>query len=401
MEQLSFNENKLSAESYPEFIKYMGSKSKIIDFVLEGINSVYSGGYVCDLFAGSASLSGALSQQVPVHSNDIQAYSATIAQAYLLTSLNHPCADDIISKATKKHKKNLKSLTIDIHDYKTKVSLEEFNEVEKTQQQLIYRTFRSKWQLFTKNYSGTWWSADQCLWIDAIREVAEDYKNTPSYSLILSSLMYAMAYASQGTGHYAQYRDAKTESSMKDISTYRKKSVVDYFIRKYSTSIDELSYTQELPHKITTLDYADCVNSLDSCTVYADPPYCFVHYSRFYHAIETLVLYDHPTIQTKGETIVKGRYRENRHQSPFSIKTQVPNAFSQLFKGVKSTKSNLALSYSNTGMISIDQLVELAQIELGSSYDLELLTTDHKHMTLGRQFDRDRDVKECLLLAKL
>lgn len=401
MEGRSLTKNQFSSEDYPEFIKYMGSKSKIIDFVLEGINSVYSGGYVCDLFAGSGSLSGALSQQVPVHSNDIQAYSATIAKAYLLTSSDYICVDQIISEATKKYIKNLKSLCIDIHDYNTNVTLEEFNKIEKAQQQLIYHNFCDEWQLFTKYYSGTWWSTDQCLWIDAIREVAEDYKGGPSYSLILASLMYAMAYSSQGTGHYAQYRDAKNESSMKDISIYRKKSVVNYFSRKYLTSINELNCIQKLPHKITTLDYKDCVNSLDNCTVYADPPYCFVHYSRFYHALETLVLYDYPKIQTKGGIIVKGRYRENRHQSPFSIKTKVPSAFSQLFKGVKATKSNLVLSYSNTGMISIDEIIELAKMELGSSYNLNLLTIDHKHMTLGRRFDRDREVKECLFLAKL
>ncbi|MEL0614839.1 DNA adenine methylase [Marinomonas arenicola] len=401
MEEFSTAKHKLSSEDYPEFIKYMGSKSKIIDFVMEGINSVYNGGYVCDLFAGSASLSGALSQQVPVHSNDIQAYSGTIAKAYLLTSSEYISIDEIISQANDIHSKNLNSLYIEIHDYNKDVSLDEFNEIEKAQQQLIFHDFQGQWQLFTKNYSGTWWSANQCLWIDAIREVAENYKGTPSYNLILSALMYAMAYSSQGTGHYAQYRDAKTESSMKDISIYRKKSVVEYFTRKYISSINQLNHLQKLPHKITTLDYKDCLNNIDNSTVYADPPYCFVHYSRFYHALETVVLYDHPNIQVKGGRFVKGRYRENRHQSPFSIKTQVSSAFSQLFKGVRETKSNLALSYSNTGMISIEKVIELAETELGPSYDLNLLTIDHKHMTLGRRLDRDREVKECLFLAKL
>ena len=209
-----------------------------------------------------------------------------------------------------------------------------------------------------------------------------------------------MAYTSQGTGHYAQYRDATTESSMLDISMYRRRSVEAYFTKKFNAVKDGLS--QEPPrhkHKITSLDYKDCLASFSGGTVYADPPYCFVHYSRFYHAIETLALYDYPAIQKKSGTIVKGRYRESRHQSPFCIKSQVPKAFSDLFAGIRDTNSSLALSYSNTGMISIDELHRLAN-HYFPSQRIELLLRNHKHMTLGRQFDRDRDVEECLFLVK-
>jgi adenine-specific DNA-methyltransferase len=97
--------------------------------------------------------------------------------------------------------------------------------------------------------------------------------------------------------------------------------------------------------------------------------------------------------------IVKGRYREDRHQSPFCIKTKVEDAFLDMFKGVESTKSQLALSYSNTGMISLETMMELASSVWDSS-KIEILTTDHQHMTLGRQGTRYRDVKECLLLLK-
>ncbi|HYR05519.1 MAG TPA: hypothetical protein VEP71_02440 [Gallionella sp.] len=118
--------------------------------------------------------------------------------------------------------------------------MQEFNQAERSQQALIDRVFRREWHLFFKYYSGTWWSAEQCMWIDAIRQVADAYKGQPSYSLIISCLMYSMAYTSQGTGHYAQYRDAKTQSSMEDISIYRKRSLADYFRRKYEDSYAKL-----------------------------------------------------------------------------------------------------------------------------------------------------------------
>ena len=37
-------------QSFPGLIKYMGSKTKIIDYVVNGINDVYQGRMVVDLF---------------------------------------------------------------------------------------------------------------------------------------------------------------------------------------------------------------------------------------------------------------------------------------------------------------------------------------------------------------
>ena len=70
-----------------------------------------------------------------------------------------------------------------------------------------------------------------------------------------------------------------------------------------------------------------------------------------------------------------------------------------MFQGVQNSNSQLALSYSNTGMISLEKMMEIA-VSVWNSSKIEILTTDHKHMTLGRQGTRYRDVKECLLLVK-
>lgn len=393
--------SELKQRTYPHYVKYMGSKSKIMDFVLSGINEVYDGGPLCDLFGGSASLAGAIGDQVAVHSNDIQAYSAVLADAYLNAwrSPESPTAQLIVEKARAIASRNQKAVG-PLHDYSKATSLARFNAIERDQRALLEKNFRRPWHLFLKYYSGTWWSTEQTIWIDAIREVADQYKNDPSYSVILSSLMFAMAYSSQGTGHYAQYRDAKTESSMRDISIYRKRSVPQLFTRKYEEVMSELrNHGPALAHNVTSFDYRTALAKFPGGTVYADPPYAFVHYSRFYHALETLVLYDYPEIQLKNGEVVKGRYREDRHQSPFCIKSQVTEAFENLFRGVSATGSNLVLSYSNTGMISIDHLGDIASREFGHR-SIELIFTDYKHMTLGRQFDRHREVEECLLLVK-
>ncbi|PJG41866.1 restriction endonuclease [Acinetobacter tandoii] len=391
----------LTPKPFPSLIKYMGSKTKIIDFIVDGINFIHQKDKpVLDLFAGSASLAGAIGTQIDFVSNDIQEYSKILAQTYLakLVYEDVPEIDVIYQNAL-----SLVKITINqeyIVNYSGLSDIDQFNILEEKQKNLIHQNFEYDYHLFTKNYSGTWWSYEQCLWIDALRKVADQYIDKPVYPIFLSSLMYAMAYASQGTGHYAQYRDAKTHSSFNDICIYRKKDVFKFFHKKFK---ELCSYSLNKKHSFSSnflsSDFKDALKVFEGGTVYADPPYCFVHYSRFYHALETLVLYDYPEIQKKNNVIVKGRYREDRHQSPFCIKTKVEDAFLEMFRGVASTDSQLALSYSNTGMISLETMMEVASSVWDNSR-IEILTTDHQHMTLGRQGTRYRDVKECLLLVR-
>ena len=116
--------------------------------------------------------------------------------------------------------------------------------------------------------------------------------------------------------------------------------------------------------------------------------------------METIVKYDYPTIQVKGEQLVKGRYRDDRHQSPFCIKSQVRGAFTSMFEGVKDSKSDLLLSYSNTGMIEIDELIDLAATTFGGHYTVWFENIDHDHKTMGRKGDHSRQVQESLIIAK-
>ena len=380
----------------------MGSKTKLIDFVLKGINYCEPENGVVDLFSGSCTLAGAIGGSLSVHSNDIQAYSKVLAETYTnaFVASNCPTIDTLVYDA-KAHQTQLLS-AIDFQlDYSKNYSVAELAKIEKKQQGLIYNQFAKEFHYFTKTYSGTWWSAEQCTVIDSLRYVAENYKSSTIYYPILASIMYAMAYSSIGTGHYAQYRDPKTDSNVNDILRYRRKDTFKIFTRKLSELLEWLpKKPNNLNHISTAKDYLECVKKVkDGSVIYADPPYCFVHYSRFYHALETLVLYDKPDLQIKGVSIVKGRYRAERHQSPFCIKSKVTNAFSDLFEVANAKDLKIALSYSNTGMISIDEIVELATNKF-SKPKISVFTQDYKHMTLGRQFDRSRLVKEALIVIK-
>lgn len=392
---------KLENRHAIHYIKYMGSKTKILDFVLEGISNVHTTGALCDLFAGSCSLSGALGNQLPMVSNDIQHYSAVLARTYL-TDWNDGALDihAVIAAAQEFHQRHYREIAAECQ-YGEGMTLDSFNEIEHRSQDYINNDFNNDWHLFTKNYSGTWWSLEQCTWIDSLRMAIETIAHdSPLYNTLLSSLMYAMAYCSQGTGHYAQYRDANTLSSMDDILIYRQKDLEALFERK---ALDAISSQRTKPnplgHRVLAEDFRACLARVQGSTIYADPPYCFVHYSRFYHALETLVLYDYPALQEKKGEVVKGRYRSDRHQSPFCIRTQVEGAFKELFALTAKNGNALVLSYSDTGMIPFERLLELARGEFGNTR-VSSLSLDYYHMTMGRKEDRSREVKEKLLLVR-
>jgi adenine-specific DNA-methyltransferase len=382
----------------PHIIKYMGSKKKILDFIINAIFDAYiEKGSLCDLFSGANTIASALRHKLPIHSNDIQSYSYILGKTFLsdYNWKKYPnIINDVIEKAFSKVQELKKEYPELKFHYYDNISLSEFNNLEKKQKDLINNNFKNDYHLFTKYYSGTYWTYDQCIWIDSIKSVADEYLNSPVYFAILSSLMFAMAYNSQSTGHYAQYRDANNKKSMDDILIYRKKEILPFFKRKLEELIMALG-RNDLNHKVTTLDYMDCLDCIESnSTIYADPPYCFVHYSRFYHALETLVKYDYPNVQFKG------RYRINRHQSPFCIRTQVKDAFIKMFNIISKKESNMVLSYSNTGMIDFEDLFAIAKLQFGKKYLLEYRNLDYFHSTMGRREDKERSVQESVIIAK-
>lgn len=392
---LNYNKN------YPNFIKYMGSKTNILDFIMTGISEVYTdGSKVVDLFAGSATLSGALRGHASVISNDIQVYSKVLAEAYLTSydwGSNANTIEDIIQEATAKYEELIELNEVDTSEfqYNDSLTVEQFNKIEKAQQKLIEKkNWIGEYYLFAKNYSGTYWNYDQCVWIDAYKYVADHYSNQSLRPAIMAALMFAMSYNAQSTGHYAQYRDANNEKSMKDILIYRQKEITPFVRRKLTELRDAMPHTQDYEFETWALDYRECLRAIpEESTIYADPPYCFVHYSRFYHVLETLIKYDYPEVKYKG------RYRTDRHQSPFCIKTQVKDAFTDMFELTRAKNSNLVLSYSNTGMISLDEINELAA-DILPEYSIQLLTMDYKHSTMGRKFDKFKDVQEALITMK-
>ena len=209
----------------------MGSKRNIIDFVFDTINEVRTENNrrFYDLFGGSAVVAGCFRNIMPVTCNDIQAYTEILARTYLNNynwdKFNENVFEDI-SNEISTFILNFKQAYTFNFSIPGNISYKDLLILEAEQRNLIHYNFDQQDHLFVKNFSGTYWSYDQCLWIDAISAVArsERYRNTFLYDVIMSSLMFAMAYTTQSTGHYAQYRDI-TEENFRDILQYRVKEI--------------------------------------------------------------------------------------------------------------------------------------------------------------------------------
>ena len=388
----------IDSAKLPHLMKYMGSKRELLDFIISSINDLdIESNWFCDLFSGTSVVGCSLKDEYNVQINDIQIYTSIFANTYL------PNINKLINSTELEKIKDRVLFYVDefyrkypdlIFDYNSIDNYEKLTKLEIQQQNLIYSNFEIGFHLFVKYYSGTYWSYTQCVWIDSIRAVAEEYKGKSDYYIILSSLIYAMSYTSQSTGHFAQFRDV-TESNMHDIMLYRIRDIWTYFEKKFLEILNMVDVEATNRYTITTLDYLDCLRLIERNTiVYADPPYSSVHYSRFYHAIETLIRYDYPNVKYKG------RYREDRHQSPFGKKTEVKNAFGKLFKGVKNKNSHLILSYSDNGMITQDEIMEIANSIMGNQYKGDIQVKEYIHSKMGRSDIHSMGVNELIISYK-
>lgn len=388
----------LNPDRIPHLLKYMGSKREILNVINEALTEFHStSSCLCDLFSGTAVVSAAFLDRYDIFSNDIQQYSSIFAHTYssnIAKEVDKDFREIVVDKAKCLVKEFYAKYSQYQFDYKEIKDYEGLLDIENRQQRLIKDNFDLGFSLFAKNYSGTYWSYEQCVWIDSIRAVAEDYKDSTGYYAILSALIFAMSYTSQSTGHYAQYRDV-TRQNVEDILLYRRKDILSLFIKKLDELVFILNTTPSHSMTVTSLDYLDCLRIIPkNSIVYADPPYSAVHYSRFYHVIETLVRYDHPHLEYKG------RYRNDRHQSPFDKRTEVTKAFQLLFRAVDERESHLILSYSDNGLLKRDELLEIGNKTIGNHYNISIKEKNYTHSKMGRSDENRLDVNELLFSFK-
>lgn len=337
----------MSKYSFIQTIRYMGNKGKLLDSIIPEIESCCKPGeIICDIMSGTNAIGYALKERNSIITNDIQYYSFIIAKL-MLGNNNLPPINEI-------HK------DLDNNFYFNKLNM--------------------NYSFFYDQYSDTYFSSEQCLEIDSLRFAIEKVRNDFKKSYYLTLLMNAMCKAQSTTGHFAQYLKKENKRTI----NLRKLSIYDLFYDKVNDFKDFkisnfINYNFNLDYK--ELFKNEIMNEV-KC-FYLDSPYTSEQYSRFYHILETVCKYDFPDLEYKA------KYRKDRSKSNFCYKNKVYNEFEYIISYCKCKKANLIISYSNNGMLSIDEIVELSKKYYK---DVKIKNIDYNHSMQGKGLIKTQEV---------
>ncbi len=364
-------------------IRYLGNKRRIDDFIRQTvINHLPEGSTILDLFSGSTAVGLALQDKYAVHSNDIQQYSEVIAQALLCRGENFIDYEDLISTIQPFYERNHKALSslfdqwLEQEDeFLIKIDRRRFSSYEALCNSFPYYSNPNgvadtklssiissevalrksdpslfPFLLFSGYFALGYFSLRQCLEIDSLRYAIESTQLGIRKVMSLCALIYAIDECVTSTGHFAQFRHSNSPESFASIAEQRKKSVLELFRKSIEELFSEPMHSK-FENKVSCEDYTSLLRRLDRnrsdapALIYADPPYTADHYSRYYHVLETLCLYDYPN------SVNRGRYREDRTNSGFSLRSKVKDEFRSLVDLSATLGSDLLISYTNDGMV--------------------------------------------------
>lgn len=165
----------------------------------------------------------------------------------------------------------------------------------------------------TQAYGGHYYSPEQALWFDALRATLP--RNEPSRTVALAALIQVASQCATAPGHTAQPLQPSSTSLQffDDIWNW------DIPSRVAVTFKELASQHAQRTGEAYVANANDVAKELrEGDLVFIDPPYSAVHYSRFYHVLETIAL---------GEPVVVsgvGRYPaiEYRPTSQYSLLSQ-------------------------------------------------------------------------------
>ncbi|TLZ44536.1 MAG: hypothetical protein E6K21_19340 [Gammaproteobacteria bacterium] len=207
--------------------------------------------------------------------------------------------------------------------------------------------------LFATRYSGTFFGIKQAIEADAIVAALKD-RQTACKSADdklrwgTIALGRALLKISNSPGHFAQYLKPKATTYRRYLALRRRSLWAEWLA---STAClgplgdpewrrGNRAFNQDSLALLPRLARAKA----EIGVIYADPPYTNDQYSRFYHLLETLCLYDYP------KTTGAGLYRPNRFHTAFSIKSKAAHALQTLVETSAKTGADLILSYPRGGV---------------------------------------------------
>jgi adenine-specific DNA-methyltransferase len=343
--------------------------------IADVIAGTHKNAIVVDAFAGTCAVGTAVANRHRVYANDVHAFAEVIARTLLMTTTRTPLPSEAWMELRGAFDRNmaalvdaigprLKSESMILSRLRRKEgwrALRDFNtaELEASVPRRIkafgpLATFRENpkadpYCLFSRYFASTYFSIKQAAEIDSLR-CAIDRAAEERRDIYLFALLHALSFCAAAPGHFAQFIIPRDEDNTLYVGRIRQRSVIQYF-NKALIEFTKPRCVDRRGNRVFRSEATEFVRELadgrrrSRLVIYADPPYSRAQYSRYYHVLETLVLYDYPAATGKG------RYRHERFETDFSRKARVVNAMNEFVEAAAQTGASLYLSYPKNGLV--------------------------------------------------
>ena len=321
--------------------RYTGSKLKISDWIISLITKHCIGNRFFEVFAGTSIISSKIAQKM---------------QTVILNDTLY--ANNIIYKAF--YSKG------DFDFYK----LYNFKDKLNYTKTIGY---------FSKNYGNKYFSLNDCIKIEHIRNLIENEKNNftlKEYAILIASLIYSMDKCANTVGHFDSYRQGVLLHDRFEFN----------FIKPFEFDTEFQIYKK---------DANELVREVSSDIAYIDPLYNSRQYCQFYHIYETIVHWNNPELfgtALKPKSELLSDY----------CRVKAPIVFEDLIKNINSRF--IVVSYNNTyksKSSSSKNKITLEEIEtiLNKKGEVKIFQTEHKFFNAGKTAFSDH--KEILFIVKI
>lgn len=332
-------------------MKYMGSKRTMLSNGLGEllIEQCSLGGRFFDLFTGSAAVSCFVAEKThtKVFCSDLQQYSFFLADAVI--GRNKPLS----AKSTEFLAQWLTKTTNKVLTGKMELLMKkEINSGFVQQSRLL--SAKSK-DLFVKAYGGYYFSYVQACLLSSLIESSAELGSIQSVGL--AAIIEAASNCAASPGHTAQ-PFKPTTNGLVAIREAWSKSIVENVAKKID---DYASRYANNCGKAYTLDALKMVSKIkEGDLVFLDPPYSGVHYSRFYHVLESVAR------GIQGEVEGNGRYpsADQRPRSDYSLRSRSYEAFQKLLEAISQKNARAIITFPNgksSNGLNGQQVKELAE----------------------------------------